>query len=328
MNRTARLKSASRVRLSKAAQFLESVRYYSAKAITLGDLSWRQLIVRIWKRVLQDDILGRSAQLSYYFLLAMFPLLIFVSTLVGYFFSSERHAYFHLIDYLDRVMPQSAFDLVRAALKEMREQTGTGQLTFGFILSVWVASSGMEAIIEGLNVAYAVHEARPWWRRRVVAIALTISLGAFVAIVLFLIVASTSMAASLGRYVPVLERIGRISAVSQWTAGILFLLLALTLIFRFAPNIPHERWEANLPGAVLSLVCWIVASLGLKFYMSEFGTFSRAYGPLGALIVLMIWLYVSGAAILIGGELNSVIWHAVRSKSESESQFRSRAKSD
>ncbi len=313
MNRSAHASAGTR--WPRLTRFLSATRHHAIKIVTLGGLSWRQLIVRVWTRMIHDDIPGRSAQLSYYFLLALFPLLIFVSTLVAYFFSAERRAYFRLIDYLDRVMPQAAFELLSAALKQIREQPGTGQLTFGLILSVWVASSGMEAIIEGLNVAYAVREARPWWRRRLLAIALTISLGVFVAMVLLLIVASRAVASGIGRYFPIFERIARISSVAQWAAGIFFLMLALTLIFRFAPNIPHERWEANLPGAVLSLVCWIIASAGLKFYLLEFGTFNRTYGPLGAVIVLMIWLYVSGAAILIGGELNSVIWHAVRRKS-------------
>ena len=103
----------------------------------------------------------------------------------------------------------------------------------------------------------------------------------------------------------------RLSAAVQWSVGIFFLLLGLTLIFRFAPNLRQSRWEGNLPGAVLTLVCWLIASAGLKFYLSVFNTFGRIYGSLGAVIILLIWLYISGAAILIGGEFNSVIWQAV-----------------
>jgi membrane protein len=288
-----------------------AARAYAARTLTLGGLEGKELVIRVWKRIDQDDVFGRAAQLSYYFALALFPLLIFLSTLLGYFFAAESGIYIRLLEYLGRVMPQAAFELLRSTLDEITQSTGKGKLTFGLALTLWTASAGMEAIIEGLNVAYSVPEARPRWRRRLVAIGLTIALGGLVAMALFLIVASDALARSLGSYFPVLERIGEWSSLVQWTIGLCFLLLALSLIFRIAPNLRHPRWEGNLPGAVLTLGCWVLASAGLKIYLSAFGTFNRTYGSLGAVIVLLIWLYVSGAAILIGGELNSVIWQAV-----------------
>ena len=294
------------------------VRAYAARTVTLGGLNRKELVVQVWKRVNQDDVFARAAQLSYYFVLALFPLLIFLSTLMGYLFTAERGLYLRLIDYLGRVMPPSAFELVRSTLDEITQTTGTGKLTIGLALTLWTASSGMEAIIEGLNIAYLVPEARPWWRRRLVAIGLTIALGGLVATAVFLILASDAVARSIGRYFPVLERIGEWSAVVQWTIGLGFLLLALSLVFRFAPNLRHPRWEGNLPGAVLALICWLFTSAGLKLYLSAFGTFDRTYGSLGAVIVLLIWLYVSGAAILIGGEFNSVIWQAVLRRRKEE----------
>ncbi len=297
--------------LSRAKQLREAIRAYAARTVTMGGLGRKELVVQVWRRIDQDDVFGRAAQLSYYFVLALFPLLIFLSTVLGYFFAAERGLYLRLIHYLGRVMPQSAFELLRGTLDEITATTGTGKLTIGLALALWTASAGMEAIIEGLNVAYAVPEVRPRWRRRLVALALTIALGCLVAAAFFLILASDATARSIGQYFPVLERIGGWSSLVQWTIGVCFLLLALSLIFRFAPNLRHPRWEGNLPGAVLTLICWIVASAAFKFYLSAFGTFNRTYGSLGAVIVLLIWLYVSGAAILIGGELNSVIWQAV-----------------
>ena len=169
----------------------------------------------------------------------------------------------------------------------------------------------MTAIIEGLNVAYMVPEARPWWRRWLVAIGLTTALGILVAGASFLILAGGAAVERFGEFFPVMAQAARLSAVVQWSVGIFFLLLALTLIFRFAPNLRQPRWEANFPGAVLTLVCWLIASAGLKLYLSMFNSFGRIYGSLGAVIILLIWLYISGAAILIGGEFNSVIWQAV-----------------
>ena len=183
-------------------------------------------------------------------------------------------------------------------------------MTFGLVFSLWIASSGMEAIIEGLNVAYDVPEARVWWRRRLVAIALTVCLGVLVAAAVFLILVSNGMADAIGGYIPAFEQIGRLSTAVQWVVGILFLLLALSLVFRFAPNLRRPRWEANLPGAIATVVFWLGASAILNFYLQTFGSFDKTYGSLGAVIVLLIWLYVSGAAVLVGGELNSIIWQA------------------
>jgi membrane protein len=287
------------------------IRLYAARTLTLGGLNRKHLAIQVWKRIHQDNVFGRAAQLSYYFVLALFPLLIFLSTLLGYLFAAERGIYFRLLHYLGRVMPQSSFDLLRSTLDEISQTTGTGKLTLGLALTLWTASSGMEAIIEGLNVAYAVDELRPRWRRRLVAIGLTIAVGGLVAMALFLMLASDAVARSLGVYVPLLERIDAWSNFVQWAIGLCFLLLALSLIFRFAPNLRHPRWEANLPGAVLTLIFWVLASAGLKLYLSLVATLSRTYGSLGAMIALLIWLHLSGAALLIGGELNSVIWQAV-----------------
>ena len=292
------------------------IKAYALRTISMGDLTARELAVQVWQRIDKDDVFGRAAQLSYYFVLALFPLLIFLSTLLGYLFASQPGLYFRVIDYFGQVMPQAAFELMRGTLDEVTEAAGGGKLTFGIALALWTASSGMEAIIESLNVAYAVPEFRPRWRRRLVAIALTITLGGLVAMALLLILASNVAAGAIGSTFPVLQRIAAWSSVVQWAIGLLFLLLALSLIFRFAPNLRFARWEGNLPGAVLALIVWILASAGLRLYLSTFDSFNRTYGSLGAVIVLLVWLYVSGAAILIGGELNSVIWHSVVRKRE------------
>ena len=290
--------------------FKEVVKHYGARVITLGGLSGRDLAAQLWKRLFRDDLFGRAAQLSYYFLLAIFPLLIFVSAF-WYIFATQQALYLRLLFYLQSVMPAPAFDLLSGTLQEISQDEVGGKVTLGLVFSLWIASSGMEAIIEGLNRAYTVTEARPSWRRRLVALALTVSLGFLVMAAAFLILASRALAVDIGGYFPIVEQAGNLSTATQWIIGIFFLLSALTLIFRFAPNLRQPRLEACLPGAVLSLVCWLAASAGFKAYLFAFGTFARTYGSLGAVIVLLIWLYVSGAAILIGGELNSIIWQAV-----------------
>jgi len=290
------------------------IKSIAARIFSLGGLSWRELFIQVWKRVQKDDVTGRAAQLSYYFLLALFPLLIFVSTILGFMFTTQRDLYFRLLYYLSSVMPPPAFELMRDTLVEITDKAGSGKLTAGLLLTLWAASSGMQAIIEGLNVAYAVTEVRPWWRRRLVAIGMTIALGAMIALSLFLMIASKSVATGLGYYFPIVEQAGRLSTLTQWTVEGAALLFALTMIFRFAPNLRKSRLEANLPGAILALVCWLLASASLRIYLALSVTLNSTYGSMGAVIMLLVWLYVSAAAILLGGELNSVIWRAVDGK--------------
>jgi membrane protein len=287
------------------------IRRHVRRATTLGGLGFKDLAIRVLKRAEKDDLLGRAGQLSYFFVLSLFPFAIFLSMLLGYFFAADQDKYFSLLLYLNDVMPGPAFQLVRHTLDEVTAQANAGVLTIGFALSIWVASSGMTAIIEGLNVAYSVSEARPWWKQRLVAIALTgallfLATGAF-----FVIVAGEGVIERLSTLFPVISEVAGLSDLVQWTLGILFILLFLALLFRFAPNLRHPRWEANFPGAVLTLVCWLIASGTFKLYLSRFGSYNLTYGSMEAAILLLVWLYVSGAALLLGGELNSVIWHAI-----------------
>jgi membrane protein len=283
----------------------------SRRLLTVGGLNAKELAVLVWRRIRKDDVFGRAAQLSYFFLLALFPLLIFLFMLLGYFFAIERDTYARLLEYLGQVMPAPAFQLLRTTLNEITTKTDPGILSAGLVFSLWLASFGMIAIIEGLNVAYDVAEARPWWRRSLVAIGLTVILGILVVAASLLILATGTAVERVSRLVPVVGEVVRLSAVINWSVAILALLLALALIFRFAPNIRQSRWEGIFPGAVLTLVCWLAASAGLRLYLSYYDLYSRTYGSLGAVVILLIWLYLAGAAILVGGELNSVIWHAV-----------------
>src|SRR5688572_27653646 len=140
----------------------------------LGGLTWKDLAKRTWTQMSQDDVFGRAAQLSYYFLLALFPLLLFLMTLLGYFAEAGSELRNKLITYLATVMPSSAITLVHTTLDEISRARGGTKLSLGILAALWAASNGMGAISDTLNAAYAVKEQRPWWKVRLVAIVLTI----------------------------------------------------------------------------------------------------------------------------------------------------------
>lgn len=262
----------------------------------------------LWRRIWADDIPGRAAQLSYYFLLSLFPLLICLSALLGYFFAAQTRLEQRLLDYLGSIMPSAAFDVVKAATHELLQTRGGGKLSFGLLVALWLASSGMEAVIEGLNVAFQVEEARPWWRRRLVALGLTVNGALLAGGALGLALAGGWGGKILTDIVGLGDIWSPVWRATQWIASILFLLFAISLVYFFGPNLRgRRRTQVMLPGAIVALICWLTASAGLRLYLDNFSSFGRTYGSLGAVIALLLWLYLTGAALLLGAEINSGI---------------------
>jgi membrane protein len=302
-------------------QIVTGVAQHVRRATTLVGLDWKDLIFRVWNRAGKDDLLGRAAQLSYFFLLALFPFAISLSMLLGYFLAAQHDQYIKLLQYMGQIMPGSAFRLVRETLEGLMVQADTGVMTVGFALSVWFASSGMTAIMEGLNIAYNIPEVRSWWKRQLVSIGLTASLLVCATAGFFVVASGESVLTRLGMLFPVSYQVVGLSDAVHWTLGILFILLFLIIIFRFAPSLQLPEWKVGFPGAVLTLICWLAASAVLKLYLSAFGSYNEIYGAMGAAILLLIWLYISGAALLLGGEFNSVIWQAVVQQRKRNSDY-------
>jgi len=269
--------------------------------------SWAALAKRIFTRIKAHDLLGRAAQLSYYFLLALFPLLLFLVTLLGYFAEVGSQLRNSLLEYLATVMPHSAVTLVQSTLEEITRSRGGGKLSFGLLAALWAASSGMGAIGETLNVAYDVKETRAWWKVRMISVALTITLAVLImtalAIVLYGGRIGDAVAAMLG-YSRAFTTAWRIV---ELPIAILFVFLTFNMIYYFAPNLRRPRWRRSIPGCIVGGILWLLISLGFRIYLHFFNSYSVTYGSLGALIVLMLWFYLTGVAILIGGEINSEI---------------------
>lgn len=273
----------------------------------LGGLTPRQLASNVWAETNKDDVLGRAAQLSYYFLLALFPLLIFISALLGQTFAGNADLYYDLLAYLQAVMPGSAYRLVRTTVDEITIGSSGGKLSFGLLATLWTASSGMEAIINGLNIAYDVTEQRVWWKRRLVAITLTLVLAAMSGIALLLALFGGRIGAFIADRYGYGDVFKTVWLTVQLTFSPLFMLLVFTIIYRYAPNVRAHGWQALVPGAFTGVTLWLAATGAFRLYLAYFDSYSKSYGSLGAVIVLMLWLYFSGLAILIGGEVNSEI---------------------
>src|SRR2546423_6466558 len=272
----------------------------------LSGISWKDLTKRVWVEIKRDDMFGNAAKLAYYFLLALFPLLIFLTSVIGIIIGSGTGMRRMLFNYLARVMPSGAFQLINQTMMEVSTASGAGKLSFGFLAALWAASSGMGAINDALNAAYNVEETRPWWRRRLTAIGLTIALAVLIITALSIVLGGSKIADHLTS----MYAIGRASAIAwkiiQWPIALAFMLVAFALIYFFAPNLRNQKWIWITPGSIAGVVLWLAVSFAFKGYLHFFDFYSKTYGSFCAVIVLMLWLYLTGLAGFVGGVYNLV----------------------
>jgi membrane protein len=264
---------------------------------------------RLVRRINEDRIFGRAAQLSYYFLLALFPLLLFLINVLGYLAQEGTLFRDKLLVYLAALMPRSAFALVRATVDEIGVSSGTGKLSFGLLAALWAASTGMGAISDTLNTAYNVKETRQWWRVRLISVCLTIALAILILAALAIVLVGGTIGEALAARYGFGSLFTTVWTIIQWPIALVFVLTTFNLIYNFAPDIaPHARsWIT--PGAFVGVGLWLLVSFGFRVYLGFFDSYSVTYGSLGAVIVLMLWFYLSGVAILIGGEVNCEFGH-------------------
>jgi len=262
--------------------------------------------MRVWNRANADNILGRAGELAYFFLFSIFPLLIVFTTILG-FVSTGIEMRVHLWTYLGTVLPTSAYDLVTTEIQKVIDASGGGKLSFGIILSLASASSGMAALMEGCNAAYRVVERRSWLHQRWIAIVLTVALDLFTIAALALFLYGDRLGSFIANQAGLEGLFQTVWLILQWPVLVLLVLFSLALVYRFGPDVPHQKWRSVYPGAAAAVVIWIAASAMLRVYLRFFNTYSNVYGSLGAVMILMLWLYLFGIAILIGAEVNAVL---------------------
>ena len=286
---------------------LENDSANSATKQAARNRNWRSLARPLWQRCNEHDLLARAAQLSYYFLLALFPLLIFLMTLLGYLASVGSQLRATLLGYLATVIPYSALTLVHSTLDEVSATKGGGKLSFSLLAALWVASSGVGAISNTLNVAFSVKETRPWWKVRLISVCLTIGLTVLIVTALTIVLYGGKIDDAVANHVGYGAAFKVAWRIGQWSIMFGFIFFACDLIYYFAPCHTQRRWRWVTPGAIIAVALWVMISLALRGYLHFFNSYSRTYGSLGALIVLMLWFYLTGLAVLIGGEINSLL---------------------
>ena len=270
-------------------------------------ITWGALFKRTWNEVLTDNCLGLAAQLAYYFFLALFPALLFMVALVGFLPFGDVMT--TMMSTLGRIAPAEVLVIMQDQLAKIAAADSSGLLTLGAAGALWSTSSGVTAIIDTLNQAYDIQEARPWWKVRLLAVALTIALAIFMVVAFVLVVAGPPIAERIAGWFGLGAVFTWTWLVLQWPVVFLLVALAVAIIYYYGPDAEQE-WTWITPGSLLATLLWLIISLGFRFYIVNFGSYNATYGAIGGVIVLMLWFYFSGLALLIGAELNAEAEHA------------------
>jgi membrane protein len=280
----------------------------------LGGLSIRELGERVWHESFADELLGRAAQLSFYILLALFPALIFLTALMGFFSVGEFMP--QLMSYAKNVLPEDALSMVERFLTQVAQGAGTNILSVGVLAALWWSSSGVAAVMEGLNAVYNVKEdSRPFWKVRLVAMALTLGLAGFVLLSLTLVLYGPGIGAWIAGFVGLGPLFIFAWNVLQWPVVVALMLLVIGVLYYFCPDFEQD-WRWVSPGSAFAVLMWLIMSLGFKMYVDNFGDYNKVYGSIAGVIVLMLWLYWSGMVLLLGGEINAEIEKAAAARDQ------------
>jgi len=270
-------------------------------------LPWRVLAKRTVLDTFADGCPGLAAQLAFYFLLALFPAVLVIVALLAY--APLDSALFGAIDRLNPVLPREVLQLTRQALDDALAGVHGGVLTLAVAGALWSSSSAMTAIITALNTAYDIEEWRPWWKRRMIALFLTAGLAMFSVVAFALVVGGSGFLQWLAPWTGLAGVMARAGAGPQWIASFILVVIAIDLVYYFAPNAETEFvWIT--PGALLATALWLATSFGFKLYVQNVAT-SVVQGAVGSVVVLMLWFYLSGLALLVGAELNAEIDRAM-----------------
>jgi membrane protein len=286
----------------------------------LGGLTPRQLGRKVVAGINDDNLLGRAAELAYNFVLALFPLLLFLVAAAGLFATRATLLRTNLMTYLSQVLPSAAFQLVSKTIDEVMRNASNGKLTFGILLTIWFAAGGMNAMISGLNGAYELRESRSFLKVRAIAVGLTIAISFLIILAIVTILAGGYVANVVGSYYGLHEVTIIAWRVAQILVAIAFVTCSFSLIYYFAPDVEEQHWYWITPGSIVGVLLWIAASFGFRAYLHFFNSYSKTYGSLGAVMILLMWLYVTSFSFLVGGVINAQIEHAAAKRGHPEAK--------
>ncbi|HZR27967.1 MAG TPA: YihY/virulence factor BrkB family protein [Terriglobales bacterium] len=287
---------------------------------SLGGLTIVQLAKEVWTEIDHDDVLNRASELAYNFLLSIFPLLLFLLSLLGIFAAERAALRDQLFAGLAHVVPPSASNLISQTIQEIAQSSGGGKLTFGIVFFLWSASGGISTMISVLNAAYHVHDSRPWYKVRAVVLGITLAVAILIILALTVVLFGGHIAGFVDRKIGLGTSLVLAWKVLQWPLALFFISFAFALVYYFGPDVKERHWYWITPGSIIGVLLWLVSSFGLRVYLHFFNSYSKTYGSLGGVMILLLWFYITGLAFLVGGEVNSTIEHAAAERGHPEAK--------
>lgn len=266
----------------------------------------KQFLLDLNQEISDDNVFNGAAALGFYLTLAIFPALILLMTIIPYLPIDKVDK--AIMDLLGQALPAEAFGIVEGVVTEVTSDQRGGLLSFGLLGTLWAASSGMIAIMNQLNITYNVKEGRSLVRARATALILSLLFALLVIGAFSLIVLGGVIQDWMGNRFGFSDVLLTFFSLFRWVVIILALLLGFAIIYQYAPNV-EQKFVFITPGSVLGVVLLIIVSLVFAFYTSNFANYSATYGSIGAVIILMLWLYIAGLVILVGSEINSLVEH-------------------
>ena len=271
--------------------------------VILGYRVW-PLTKCVAKEVMDDDVLGMAAELAYYAFFSIFPIILFLTPMLGLVGDTQAFLQY-LSEQLARVVPPDAQRIVDQQIRSVVAPEGApGLVSVGAVLALWAGSNIFNNLITGLNRAYDLDETRAWWKRRLIAMAMVIISGIVLAMATTTVLAGRTIIGWIGDLLRLQRSTEILLTVGQYVLAFAFLVGVAWLIYYFLPNTRQSKRHA-LVGALVASALWVLVTLGFKVYVVNFGNYNATYGTIGAVIVLLTWMYLSMVVLLTGGELNS-----------------------
>lgn len=270
----------------------------------------------LWREILDDNLLDGAAVLSYFFLLAVFPAVLFVLSLLPSL--HIPHLQQAILDLLHQVLPQQSADLFEVTVRYVASESTKTLLTLGLVFTLWSASTGMYAIMEQLNTVHHVKDRRPFWKARGTAILLMLVFVLLVIGSLSVVIFGGAVQSALASLIGWSGPLRFFFAALRWIIIAAAMLFAIAVVYRFGPDV-NFKFRFISPGNLTAAILIALGSFGFRFYVSKFGNYSATYGNLAAMIILMLWMYLASMALLIGCEINAILHAHKLARSDSES---------
>ncbi len=259
---------------------------------------WLEVGKETVQEAVSDNITGESAKVAYYAFLSLFPLILVIFALTGLF--GGHAAFGTIMGWLRRALPGSASSALSGVVAQVTNESRPGILSLGVLLTLWSASGILAALADGLNTMYDVRESRSWWEKRGITLLLLVVEAALAVAAAALMLAGPQIGRAIG--------IGVVWDIVVWPVAFVLLVAFIWLVYFFLPDRGQSQAKGLvLVGSVVGAILWVAATVGFHLYVTNFGRYARTYGFVGGIIVLLLWLYLSSLAILVGGELTAVL---------------------